>query len=80
MVAYFMDWLALFQVLAGDFVTTDDGTGISTLLAPAMVRTTWWSRRRSVSPTPVDSRTLRRLLPITKGSMSFGANAQIVGT
>lgn len=78
--AYFMDWPNAFQVLAGDFVTTDDGTGI-VHMAPAYGEDDMVvAEAVGIAPvTPVDS---KGRFDVTvadyQGQHVFDANAQIV--
>jgi isoleucyl-tRNA synthetase len=77
---YFLDTANAFQVLPGDFVTTEDGTGI-VHLAPAYgeddMATT--DKVGIVPATPVDSRgRFDAEVPDYKGQHVFDANTQII--
>jgi isoleucyl-tRNA synthetase len=77
---YFMDTAQAFQVLAGEFVTTEDGTGI-VHMAPAYgeddMATT--DKVGIVPVTPVDSKgRFDSTVPDYQGQRVFDANAQII--
>jgi len=77
---YFMDTAKAFQILPGDFVTTEDGTGI-VHMAPAYgeddMATT--DKVGIVPVTPVDSKgRFDATVPDYRGQRVFDANAQII--
>ena len=77
---YFTRICQRFQVLRGDFVTTDDG-GVSHMAPPA-ARTTATTDTVGIIPvTPVDARAdSTRPCRTIRGQLVFDANAQIIGT
>ena len=77
---YFMDSPKAFQVLPGDFVTTEDGTGI-VHMAPAYGEDDMAvSEAAGIAPvTPVDSKgRFDATVPDYQGQHVFDANAQII--
>ena len=77
---YFMDTAKAFQVLPGDFVTTEDGTGI-VHMAPAYGEDDMAvSEAAGIVPvTPVDSKgRFDATVPDYQGQHVFDANAQII--
>ncbi|MBS4729569.1 isoleucine--tRNA ligase [Mycobacterium sp. SM1] len=77
---YFMDSPNAFRVLGGDFVTTEDGTGI-VHLAPAYGEDDMLAAEKAgiTAVTPVDSRgRFDATVPDYQGRHVFDANAQII--
>ena len=77
---YFMDSTNAFQVLAGDFVTTDDGTGI-VHMSPAYGEDDMITAETAdiVAVTPVDSKgRFDATVPEYAGQHVFDANPQII--
>ncbi len=77
---YFMDSAKAFQVLPGDFVTTEDGTGI-VHMAPAYGEDDMATTEKVgiVPVTPVDSKgRFDATVPDYQGQHVFDANAQII--
>jgi isoleucyl-tRNA synthetase len=77
---YFMDTANAFQVLPGDFVTTEDGTGI-VHMAPAYGEDDMATTEKVgiVPATPVDSKgRFDATVPDYRGQHVFDANAQII--
>jgi isoleucyl-tRNA synthetase len=77
---YFMDSPKAFRVLPGDFVTTEDGTGI-VHMAPAYGEDDMATTERIgiVPVTPVDSKgRFDATVPDYRGQRVFDANAQII--
>ena len=77
---YFMDSPNAFQVLPGDFVTTEDGTGSCTWRRPT-AKTTWSTTEPAgiVPVTPVDAKgRFDATVPDYQGQHVFDANPQII--